>query len=372
MTKRDYYEILGVHRDATDDELKKAYRKMALQYHPDRNPGNKEAEEKFKESAEAYEVLSNPEKRNLYDQFGHEGLRSTGFSGFRGFEDIFSSFGDIFGFGDLFGSTMGRRRSGPQAGADLRYNLRISFQEAAFGVENEIEFENMETCPECHGEGAEPGTQRITCPSCHGKGQVSRSQGFFMISTTCSRCRGQGTIIDHPCKECHGGGKVRRSKKLSIKIPSGVDTGARLRVQGEGEEGVRGGPPGDLYIFIDVEPDEIFQRDGIDIYCEVKIFFTQAVLGAEIEVPGLEARQELTIPKGTQTGQVFKIEGAGIPSLRGYRRGRQYVKVILQTPTDLSQEEEELLRKFAELRGDEVAPRKKGLFNSIFGTKNAD
>ncbi len=372
MTKRDYYEILSIHRDATDDEVKKAYRKMALQYHPDRNPGDKDAEEKFKEAAEAYEVLSNPEKRNLYDQFGHEGLRNTGFSGFRGFEDIFSSFGDIFGFGDLFGSATGRRRTGPQAGADLRYNLIISFQEAVFGTEQEFEFEKMETCGECHGEGAEPGTHRMTCPTCRGKGQVGRSQGFFMISTTCSRCRGQGTIVERPCKVCHGAGKVRRHKKLSVKIPAGVDSGARLRIQGEGEEGVRGGPPGDLYVFIEVKPDKIFERDGVDVYCEVKIAFTQAVLGAEIEVPGLESRQTLTIPRGTQTGKVFRIDGAGIPSLRGYRRGNEYVKIILQTPKNLSQEEEELLRKFAELRGDDVAPKKKGLLNSLFSSKSPD
>lgn len=375
MTKRDYYEILGVQKNATNGELKKAYRKMALQYHPDRNPGDKDAEEKFKEAAEAYEVLSNPDKRNLYDQFGHEGLRNTGFTGFRGFEDIFSSFGDIFsdvfGFGDIFGSARGRRRTGPQAGADRRYDLRISFREAVFGVDKEIEVQKEESCPVCYGEGAEPGTQRITCPSCNGRGQMSRSQGFIMFSTTCSRCRGQGTIVEHPCQECHGAGRVQRHKKLSLKIPAGVDAGARLRVQGEGDGGLRGGPPGDLYVFIDVEPDEVFQRDGTNIYCEVKISFTQAALGAEIEVPGLEAPQKLKIPKGTQTDRIFRIDGAGVPVLRGYgrrrdERGDQYVKVIVHTPTDLSQEEEKLLRKFAELRGDKIAQKKKGLLNSLF------
>ena len=370
MTKRDYYEILGVHRDATSEELKKAYRKLALQYHPDRNPGNKDAEEKFKEAAEAYEVLSNSEKRNLYDQFGHEGLRSTGFSGFRGFEDIFSSFGDIFGdvfgFGDLFGSRGGQRRTGPQGGADLRYNLMISFQEAVFGAEKEIEVEKLETCPTCQGEGAEPGTKRTTCPTCQGRGQVHRTQGFFTISTTCSRCRGQGTIIELPCHECQGAGKVRRKKKLSLKIPAGVDTGARLRLQGEGEGGLRGGPPGDLYVFLSVEPDAIFQRDGDDIYCETEISFTQAALGADIEVPGLKDPLKLTIPRGTQPGKVFKIDGAGIPSLRGFGRGDEYVKVVVTTPIDLSEEEEHLLRQFAGLRGEKVAAKKKGLFNSLF------
>lgn len=366
MTKRDYYEVLGVHRDATADELKKAYRKLALKHHPDRNQGNSEAEEKFKEAAEAYEVLSNSEKRNLYDQYGHEGLKSTGFSGFRGFDDIFSSFGDIFGFGDLFGSSSGRRRNGPQPGADLRYNLRISFKEAVFGVDKEIDVEKLETCTVCEGEGAEPGTSRTTCPSCQGRGQVARSQGFFTISTTCSRCQGSGTVIETPCHGCHGAGKVTRQKTLSIKIPAGVDTGARLRLQGEGEGGLRGGPSGDLYVFIGVHEDETFKRDGEDVYCEAKISFTQAALGADIEVPGLEARQKLTIPRGTQTGKVFKIQDAGIPSLRGYGRGDEYVQVTVETPTDLSEDEERLLREFAEVRGDEVSQKKKGLLNSLF------
>jgi molecular chaperone DnaJ len=311
-------------------------------------------------------VLSNSEKRNLYDQYGHEGLKSTGFSGFRGFDDIFSSFGDIFGFGDLFGSAGGRRRSGPQPGSDLRYNMRISFQEAVFGVDKEIDVEKLETCTVCNGEGAEPGTSRTTCPTCQGRGQVARSQGFFTISTTCSRCQGSGTVIETPCRECHGAGKVNRQKTLSVKIPAGVDTGARLRLQGEGEGGLRGGPSGDLYVFIGVEEDEIFKRDGEDVYCEAKISFTQAALGAEIEVPGLEARQKLTIPRGTQTGKVFKITEAGIPSLRGYGRGDEYVQVTVVTPTDLSEEEERLLREFAEIHGDDVSQKKKGLLNSLF------
>ena len=366
MTKRDYYEILGVQRTAANDEMKKAYRKMALKHHPDKNPGNKEAEEKFKEAAEAYEVLSNPEKRDLYDRYGHEGLRSTGFSGFRGFEDIFSSFGDIFGFGDLFGSATGRKRGGPQGGADLRYNLRISFKEAVFGFEKEIEVEKLETCQACNGQGAEPGTQRITCPTCYGRGQINRSQGFFTISTTCTRCHGEGTITERPCKECHGAGKLQRRKKLSLKIPAGVDTGARLRLQNEGEGGLRGGPAGDLYVFLDVEPDEFFERKGSDVYCEVKISFTQATLGADIEVPGLETPQKLAISKGTQTGEVFRLEGVGVPFVRGYGKGDQYVRVVIQTPTHLSEEEENLLRQFAELRGDSVAPKKKGFFNALF------
>ena len=367
MAKRDYYEVLGVRRDASNDELKKAYRKLALEFHPDRNQGNKEAEEKFKEAAEAYEVLSNAEKRNLYDQYGHDGLKNTGFSGFRGFEDIFSSFDDIFGYGDIFGAGTGRRAGGPQAGADLRYNLRISFKEAVFGIEKEIEVEKLETCKVCKGEGAEPGTSRKTCPTCQGRGQVARSQGFFTVSTPCSRCRGEGTVIDTPCRECHGAGKVRKQKTLSFKIPAGVDSGSRIRLQGEGEGGLRGGPPGDLYVFIDVLPDEVFQRDGNDVYCQATISFTQAALGADIEVPGLEKPQMLTIPRGTQTDKVFKIAEAGIPSLRGYGRGDQYVKVVLETPTDLSEEEERLLREFAELRSEKIAAKKKGFLNGLFG-----
>ncbi len=375
MTKRDYYEILGVQKNSANDELKKAYRKLALQYHPDRNPNDKAAEEKFKEAAEAYEVLSNPQKRNLYDQFGHEGLRNTGFTGFRGFEDIFSSFGDlfsdVFGFGDIFGGGRGRRRTGPQSGADRRYDLKLSFREAVFGVDKEIEFSKEESCSACHGDGAESGTQRITCPSCQGRGQVGHSQGFIMFSTTCNRCHGQGTVVEHPCQECHGAGRIRRPKKLSLKIPAGVDTGARIRASGEGDGGSRGGTPGDLYVFIEVEPDDVFERHGSDIYCETTISFTQAALGAELEVPGLKSSQKFTIPKGTQTGKIFKIGRAGVPVLQSYsrkseERGDQYVKIVVYTPTDLTQEEEDLLRQFAELHGDKIAPKKKGLFNSLF------
>ncbi|MGD8520009.1 MAG: molecular chaperone DnaJ, partial [Desulfobacterales bacterium] len=302
-TKRDYYEILSVNRNATEDELKASYRKLALKYHPDRNPGDKEAEEKFKEAAEAYEVLRDPEKRSLYDQFGHQGLEGTGFSGFGGFEDIFSSFSDIFE--DFFGfGTRRRSRSRAQRGADLRYDLPLAFMEAAFGTETEIEIQKMESCPECHGSGSEPGTQPETCRHCGGVGQVSRSQGFFTVRTTCPTCRGNGQTITHPCAKCHGSGQVMVNKTVSVKIPAGVDHGSRLRLNGEGEAGNYGGPPGDLYVFIHVDPHEFFTRKDTDVICQVPISFVQATLGDKILVPTLNGKKKLEIPKGTQPGDI--------------------------------------------------------------------
>jgi len=351
MTKRDYYEILGVPRNATGNEIKKAYRQLALQYHPDRNPGDKEAEEKFKEAAEAYEVLRDPEKRSLYDRFGHEGLKGTGFTGFSGFEDIFSSFGSIFE--DFFGfGTRTRSRTAPQVGADLRYDLKISFLDAAFGKEKTVTLEKMQTCGSCQGTGAKSGTTPETCPTCKGRGQVMHSQGFFSISTTCPQCHGEGTIIRNPCAKCKGRGKVKKRKTVTIKIPAGVETGTRLRLEGEGEMGIRGGPPGDLYVIIFVDEHEFFDRKGNDITCQIPISFPQAALGAKIEVPTLEGKSELDIPRGTQTGEVFKLKGLGIPHLRGFGRGDQYVQVIVKTPTKLTKRAEELLREFAEVSGE--------------------
>ena len=351
MTKRDYYEILGVPRNATGNEIKKAYRQLALQYHPDRNPGDKEAEEKFKEAAEAYEVLRDPEKRSLYDRFGHEGLKGTGFTGFSGFEDIFSSFGSIFE--DFFGfGTRTRSRTAPQVGADLRYDLKISFLDAAFGKEKTVTLEKMQTCGSCQGTGAKSGTTPETCPTCKGRGQVMHSQGFFSISTTCPQCHGEGTIIRNPCAKCKGRGKVKKRKTVTIKIPAGVETGTRLRLEGEGEMGIRGGPPGDLYVIIFVDEHEFFDRKGNDITCQIPISFPQAALGAKIEVPTLEGKSELDIPRGTQTGEVFKLKGLGIPYLRGFGRGDQYVQVIVKTPTKLTKRAEELLREFAEVSGE--------------------
>lgn len=353
MTKKDYYEILGLPRNAQEGEIKKAYRQLALQYHPDRNPGNKEAEEKFKEASEAYEVLRDPEKRDLYDRYGHEGLRGTGFSGFAGFEDIFSTFSDIFE--DFFGFGTGRRRAaGPKKGADFRYDLTIPFMGAALGKEMEIEIERLEHCSICRGTGIQPGTKKEECPACHGTGQVTHSQGFFTLRTTCSRCRGQGFFIPHPCKECRGNGKVKKPKKIPLKIPAGVDTGSRLKVSGEGGEGERGGRPGDLYVVLHVEPHPFFERHGDDILCQIPISFTQAALGAEIEVPSLNASKKLSLPPGTQSGQVFTLRGQGIPHLDGFGKGDQHIQVTVKVPTKLSKRQKELLKEFASLEEKEV------------------
>ncbi len=354
MEKRDYYEILGVSRNATAEEIKKAYRQMALKYHPDRTPGDKEAEEKFKDASEAYEVLSDTEKRRIYDQFGHDGLRGVGFQGFTGFDDIFSSFSDIFD--DFFGFGLGNRRargtSYARRGADLRYDLPISFREAAFGKEKTIDIEKHETCKTCAGSGVKPGKSKQTCPSCGGRGQISHTQGFFSISSTCSRCQGQGTIITHPCQDCRGRGTVLKSRQLKVKIPAGVETGIRLKLSGEGEAGERGGPPGDLYVVLHVEPDPFFERQGNDILCDIPISFSQAALGATIEVPTLNGSEKINIPPGTQTGQTFTIKGAGIPYLHRRGRGDELVRVIVKTPTRLSRRQIKLFEELASLEED--------------------
>ncbi len=362
-TKRDYYEILGVARTATAEELKSSYRKLALKFHPDRNPGDKQAEENFKEAAEAYEVLRDREKRALYDQFGHAGLEGTGFSGFGGFEDIFSSFGDIFE--DFFGFG-GRNRSGTRArrGADLRFDLTLSFMDAAFGTETEIEVAKMEPCRECGGNGCEQGTQPESCRQCGGSGQVSRSQGFFTVRTTCHVCRGSGQMIARPCPSCRGGGQVRVSKRVSVKIPAGVDNGSRLRLSGEGEPGTFGGPPGDLYVFIHVQNHEFFERRENDIVCQVTISFVQAALGDHITVPTLDGHKTLEIPKGTQPGELFYFHGEGIPSLRTRKRGEQIIQVMIKTPTGLSKKQEELLREFAKLEKGKFSTKLKDMLKS--------
>jgi molecular chaperone DnaJ len=348
MEDKDYYKILGVSRDATEEEIKRSYRKIAMQYHPDRNPGNKEAEEKFKIASEAYEVLSDPEKREIYDHYGIEGLKGTGFTGFRGFDDIFSAFGDIFE--DFFGfGTTYKRRTKARPGADLRYDLKISFYDAAFGKETEIEIPKDVLCDICNGTGAKPGTHPAICPNCKGTGQVTRSQGFFTISTTCSQCRGGGKFIPHPCKECRGLGRVKVNQKIQIKLPPGVDTGSKLRIRGEGEEGERGGPPGDLFVFLYVEPHDFFSRDGDDIICQIPISFTQAALGSEIEIPTLNGKRNLSIPKGTESSEIFRIKGEGFPKLRGYGRGDQVVQIVVKTPKNLTKRQEELLREFEEI-----------------------
>jgi len=358
--KRDYYEVLGVHRNASEDELKSVYRKLALKYHPDRNPDDRDAEEKFKEAAEAYEVLRDREKRSLYDQFGHAGLERTGFSGFGGFEDIFSSFGDIFE--DFFGfGTRGRARSRAQRGSDLRYDLTLSFMHAAFGTETEIDVSKLEICSECGGNGCEPGHQPEGCRQCGGSGQISRTQGFFTVRTTCPVCRGNGRVIARPCLKCRGNGQMQVTKRVSVKIPAGVDNGSRLRLSGEGEPGVYGGPPGDLYVFIHVQNHEFFERRDNDVICQASISFVQAALGDRITVPTLDGSKTLDIPKGTQPGDVLYLHGEGIPSLRTRKRGDQIVQLLIKTPTSLSKKQEELLREFAKLEKGKFSNKLKGM-----------
>ncbi len=362
--KRDYYEILGVSRTATLEEIKKAYRKLALKYHPDRNPGDKEAEEKFKEAAEAYEVLKDHEKRRLYDMYGHQGLNGNGFSGFSQTEDIFSAFNDLFE--DFFGFSTGRTRSrsemGSRRGADLRYDLTITFMEAALGAEKEIEIQRLEECNRCSGTGAGPGNQVITCPACQGRGQVIRSEGFFQVSTTCPNCNGQGTIFTEPCPSCKGKGRTAQYRKVKIKIPAGVDTGARLRLRKEGEAGIRGGQRGDLFIVIHVEPHEYFYRKGNDIYCEVEISAIQACLGDTIEVPTLEGSEQIKIPEGTQPDAIFRLKGKGFPDLRGFSPGDQLIKIKIVTPTGLTHRQKELLQEFLDI---EKEKKKDGFFKKI-------
>jgi len=362
-TKRDYYEILGVARNATPDELKTVYRKLALKYHPDRNPGDKEAEEKFKEAAEAYEVLHDPQKRAIYDQYGHQGLEGSGFSGFGGFEDIFSSFSDIFE--DFFGFGNSRRsQSRSQRGADLRYDLTLSFMEAVFGIEKEINLEKKEICSVCNGTCSEPGSHPETCRHCRGSGQLSRNQGFFTVRTTCHYCRGAGQTIPDPCKNCRGAGKVIVNKKVSVKIPAGVDSGSRLRLTGEGEAGVYGASSGDLYVFIQVEPHEFFERHENDVYCRIPISFVQAALGDKITISTLNGKKSIEISKGTQPGDLIRLQDEGIPHLRHNRRGDLIIQIAIKTPTNLTKKQESLLQEFAKLETNKLSNKLKNILKS--------
>lgn len=370
--KRDYYEVLGVPRNATPQEIKSAYRRLAVKYHPDKNAGDKEAEEKFKEAAEAYSVLSDSQKRAQYDRFGH-GAFGTG-QGFGGFDpDIFGDFsdilGDFFGFGDIFGSSRRRTRSRAQRGADLRYDLTISFEEAVFGVKTKLKIPREEDCTSCSGTGADPDGGTAVCSACRGQGQVRYQQGFFTISRTCSNCHGTGRVIQKPCQECRGRGRVPKEKTLEVRIPAGVDNGSRLRIAGEGEAGIGGGPPGDLYVVISVKEHPFFKRQGENIYCEVPITFSQAALGAEIKVPTLEGEEKIRVPEGTQTGSVFRLKGRGAVSLNGRGKGDQLVTVTVVTPTKLSREQRELFKKLAELSSEEKSQSDNlfGRVKDIFG-----
>jgi molecular chaperone DnaJ len=341
--KRDYYEVLGVPRNASDQEVKSAYRKLALKYHPDRNPDDGQAEERFKEAAEAYGVLGDPDKRRRYDAYGHAGV-----SGAAGFDPtIFADFsdilGDFFGFGDLFG-----RRRGPRRGADLRYNLEVSFEEAAFGTETQIRIPRVDTCSACSGSGAAPGTHPKTCPTCRGTGQVTFQQGFFSVARTCSHCRGAGRIVTEPCPTCRGEGHVPVERTLQIKVPPGVDNGSQLRIAGEGEAGPMGGPSGDLYVVLRVQPHALFKRDGTNLFCEVPVSLTQAALGAHLEVPTLDGGQtRLHVPEGTQSGTLLRVRGQGVPHLGGRGRGDLHVLIRVVVPTRLTSEQRRLLEQLA-------------------------
>ena len=351
MNKRDYYEVLAVGRGATEPELKAAYRKLALKYHPDRNNGSKQAEEHFKEAAEAYAVLSDPQKRAVYDRFGHAGLGAQGAGGFDpstfvGFEDILGGLGDMFGFGDLFGG--GRRRGGPQQGAHLRYDLEITFEEAARGTETSVQFPRAETCETCRGSGAAAGSGPTVCPQCHGRGQLRYQQGFFTVARTCSQCRGTGQIVATPCPTCRGDGRVLKDRKITVKIPAGIASGQRLRLSGEGEHGAAGGPPGDLYVVVQVQEHEFFRRDGTDLYCEMPVNFTTLALGGDIRVPSLiDGTESLKIPEGTQTGATFRIRAKGLPDVSGRGRGDLLVTVQSAVPRKLSKEQRRVLEELA-------------------------
>ncbi|MBI5181741.1 MAG: molecular chaperone DnaJ [Nitrospirae bacterium] len=350
-TKQDYYTILGIDRNASEADIKKAYRKLAMDHHPDRNQNNKAAEERFKEISEAYEVLSDPEKRRDYDLYGHR-MGQTGFEGFRDFGDVF---GDIFG--DFFGFN---RRGGPrpEQGADLRYNLDIAFEEAVFGYETKIRAPRMETCLDCNGKGTEFGVEPTVCPNCKGSGQVRFQQGFFTISRTCSRCHGEGRVITNPCPKCRGAKKIKKERTLSIKVPPGVEDGMRLKLSNEGESGNYGGPPGDLYVVITVKEHPIFTRDRDDIYCEIPIGLAQAALGTMIDVPTLVGNTELKIPAGTQSGATFRLKGKGVASVRGYGIGDQIIRINVQIPSKLSAKQKELLEEYARISNEEIVSEK--------------
>ena len=368
MAKRDYYEVLGVNRDADAEAIKKAYRKLAMKHHPDRNPDDKSAEEKFKEAKEAYEILTDGQKRAAYDQYGHAGVDPSagggrGGAGSSGFSD---AFGDIFG--DIFGQARGGSRSGVYRGADLRYNLEITLEQAARGTETKIRIPTAENCETCHGSGSKPGTQPKTCPTCEGHGQVRVQQGFFSIQQTCPKCHGTGKFIADPCGSCHGAGRINKHKTLSVKIPAGVDEGDRIRLSGEGEPGVNGGPPGDLYVQMQVKPHAVFQRESNDLHCEMPVSFATAALGSEIDIPTLDGQAKIRIPAETQSGKIFRLRGKGIKGVRSHTHGDLMCHVVVETPVHLTERQKELLCEFEAISlkdSDRHSPRAKSWMDKV-------
>ncbi|MEQ3693623.1 MAG: molecular chaperone DnaJ [Alcanivorax sp.] len=368
MAKRDYYEILGVSKGIDAKELKKAYRKLAMKYHPDRNPDDKDADAKFKEATEAYEILGDQQKRAAYDQYGHAGVDPNAAGG--GFGGGGGNFSDVFGdvFGDIFGGGGGGggRRGGPQRGSDLRYTMDLSLEEAVRGIEKKIRVPTLTSCDPCGGSGAKPGTKPKTCGTCGGAGQVRMQQGFFSVQQTCPSCRGQGTMIDDPCNSCHGRGVKEETKTLSVKIPPGVDTGDRIRLSGEGEAGAMGGPAGDLYVQVSVREHELFHRDGRNLYCDVPISIVDAALGGELEIPTLDGRVKLKIPAETQSGKLFRLRGKGVTPVRGGAAGDLLCRVQVETPVNLNSNQKDLLMKFQEsLTGEKHSPQKKTWFEGV-------
>ena len=373
MQKEDYYNVLGVERNAGQDDIKRAYRKLALKYHPDKNQGDKEAEEKFKIAAEAYEVISDPEKRQRYDHYGHEGLRGGDARGFGNFEDIFDAFGDIFGgggggggsiFEDFFGG--GGRRQAEKRGASLRCDIAIDFKDVATGIEKSIEITKRDFCEDCRGTGARKGTSPVSCPYCKGKGEIHQRQGFFTIRTTCPKCQGNGKIIETPCGKCSGHGVYPKKSNIKVQVPAGIEDGSRLRVTGQGESGANGAHPGDLYCDIHIKPHSIFKRQDYDIICEFPITFTQAALGSEIEVPTILGKmRKVRIPAGMQSDDIISVKGEGFPHVRGFGVGNMLVHVVVETPTKLTPRQEELLREFAESEHKNVTPKAKSFFQKV-------